>query len=117
LIELSYEIFSEEIEERGYKLTATLLRLENSVMAFFDEKGSMKLGTLAVAMPNLGGKTHISSVLLGDRNIVITKILAARFSKAFNCIALVSTHLADLREREVASLLLKFAQRLIDKAS
>ena len=114
---MSYEIFSEETEERGYRLTATLLRLENSVMAFFDEKGSMKLGTLAVAMPKLGSQTYISSVLLGDRNIVITKILAGRFSNAFNRIALVSTHLADIREREVGSLLLRLAQSLIDKAS
>jgi len=117
LIGLSHKIFSEDITEKGYNLTATLLKLENSVIAFFDEKGSMKLGTLAVAIPKLGGQTIISSVLLGDRNLIITKILAERFSNAFNCISLVSTHLADIREGKVGSILLKLSQRLIDKAS
>jgi hypothetical protein len=117
VIELSYKIFSEEMEEEGYKLTATLLRLENSVVAFFDEKGSMKLGTLAAAMPGLSGQTSISSVLLGDRNMAVTKILAGHFSKTFNSIALVSTHLSEFSERKLGSSLLKLAKRLIDKAS
>jgi hypothetical protein len=114
---LSCEIFRGEIEENGYKLSATLLRLDNSVMAFFDEKGSIKLGTLAIAMPQPGGKTYLSSILLGDRNIVTTKILAGHFSNAFNCISLVSTHLAHIEERRGGSLLLKLAQKLVDKAS
>ncbi len=113
---MPYKIFNEEMTKGAYQITATLIRLENSVLAFFDEKGSMRLGTLAVAMPKLSGQTNISSVLLGDRNTVITKILAGCFSNAFNCIALISTHLTDIKASE-GPLLLKLAQRLIDKAS
>ncbi len=114
---MSYKIFSEDAEEKGCNVTVTLLMLENSVMVFFDEQGSMKLGTLAVAMPKLDGQTCISSILMGDRNIVITKILAERFSNAFNCISLISTHLANIRGGKAGSILLKLTQRLIDKTS
>lgn len=117
MIGLSFEIFSEEMEEGEFKLTATLLILENSVMVFFDEKGSMKLGTLAIAIPKFGSQTFMSSVLLGDKNVVITKILAGRFSTAFNRIALVSTHLVGVTEREVGLLLSNLAKKIIEKAS
>lgn len=110
-------LLNEEIEEKGVKLSATLLKLENSVIVFFNEKGSFKLGTLAIAMPNPLASTYLSSILLGDRNMDITKILAGRFSNAFSCISLISTHLANIRERDIGSLLLKLAQKLIDKSS
>ena len=112
---MSNQLLNEEIEEKGLKFSATLLKLENSVIVFFNEKGSFKLGTLAIAMPNLPSTTYLSSILLGDRNVGITKILAGHFSSAFNSLSLVSTHLVNIREREKSSLLLKLAQKLIDK--
>lgn len=114
---MSYESFSEEIEEKEHKFTATLIKLENAVFAFFNEKGSSKLGTLAAAMPQFDGKICVSSILLGTRNEVITKILAEYTAKTFNGIALVSTHLTDIRESEIGPILLKLAQKLIEKAN
>jgi len=113
-----YESFYEEIEERDYKFSAVLFKMSNAVLVFFYEKGgSMRLGTLAVAMPQFGGKTCISSILLGERNMVITRILAERISNAYQGIALVSTHLVEIRETEASSTLLKLTQKLLDKAS
>ncbi|MCK5625614.1 hypothetical protein KAI11_02045 [Candidatus Bathyarchaeota archaeon] len=114
---LSNATFNEELEEKGVQFSATLLKLENSVIVFFNKKGSFKLGTLAIAMPNSLTSTYLSSILLGDRNTGITKILAGRFSNAFSCISLVSTHLDDIRGMDIGSLLLKLAQKLIDKLS
>jgi len=114
---LSNALLHEEIEEKGIHFSATLLKLENSVIVFFNERESFKLGTLAIAMPNPLTSTYLSSILLGDRNIGITKILAGRFSNAFSCISLVSTHLTNIREMDIGALLLKLAQKLIDKLS
>ena len=113
---MHYESFSEEIEENDYKFTATLIKVENATITLFDEKGSARLGTLAVAMPQFGGKTCLSSILLGERNEVITKILAEYLARAFNGIALVSTHLTGIKESEFSPILLKLAQKLIEKA-
>ena len=114
---MSNATFNEELEEKGVQFSATLLKLENSVIVFFNNKGSFKLGTLAIAMPNSLTSTYLSSILLGDRNTGITKILAGRFSNAFSCISLVSTHLDDISGMDIGSLLLKLAKKLIDKLS
>lgn len=86
------------------------------MLVFFYEGKELKLGTLAVAMPQFGGRTFISSILLGERNMDITKILAERFSDASGRIAIVSTHLAEIRETEHSATLFKLAQKLLDKA-
>jgi hypothetical protein len=113
---MSYQGFSEDIEEGDFKLSGTIIKIENSILAFFDEKGSFKLGTLAIAMPQLEGKTCISSILLGDRNQAVTKILAERFARAFNELVLVSTHLAEIKDAPSNLVLMKLAQKLIEKA-
>lgn len=111
-----YESFHEEIEERDQRLEAVLLKLSNAVLAFFYEKGNMKLGTLAVAMPRFGEKTCISSILLGERNMVLTRILAERIASVSKGITLVSTHLPEVHEAGTSSALIKLTQKLLDKA-
>ena len=112
-----YESFIEEIDEHGYQYSSVLFKLSNAVLVFFYEKGrSARLGTLAVAMPQFGGKTCVSSILLGERNMVITKILAERISNAYHGIALVSTHLPEIQGTEASSMLLKLTQKILDKA-
>ncbi|MDQ1279806.1 MAG: hypothetical protein QG670_1068 [Thermoproteota archaeon] len=111
-----YESFTAEIEEREFKFTASLIKLENAVFIFFDNKGNSKLGTLSIAMPQFDGKTCISSIILGTRNEVLTKILAEYFAKTFNSIALVSTHFTEISESKVSSILLKLAEKLSEKA-
>ncbi len=67
-------------------------------------------------MPQFEGKTCISSILLGERNMDITKILAERTSNVSRGIALVSTHLAEIRETEQSTTLFKLAKKLLNKA-
>ena len=112
---MSYKVFNEEISENELKISATIMKIENATITIFDEKESLKLGTLAVAMPQFEGKTCISSILLGERNQMITKILAEYMSRTFNGIALVSTHLVENSEMSTSSTLMKLAQKLVEK--
>ena len=109
-------VVRESVEDGEIKFTASLFEVENAVTAFFDEDGSMKLGTLAIGIPQFNRQTCISSVLLGDRNALITKVLAEQLVRAFNKIALVSSHLAVIQESRINTLLIRLAKKLCDKA-
>ncbi len=112
-----YESFTDEIDESGHQYTSVLFRLSNAVMLFFCEKGGdLRLGTFAVAMPQFEGKTYVSSILLGERNMVITKILAERAAYAYRGMALVSTHLPEIFETDASSVLIKLMNKILDKA-
>jgi len=106
---------SEEIKEGDYNFTITLFEVENAAVVLFNEKGHMRLGTLAVAMPHFKEGPCISSVLLGERNMIITKVLAERLSAHFNRIVLVSTHLKEIKGDAMGSVLMRLTQRLLDK--
>ncbi len=106
---------SEGIEEGDYNFTVFLFEVENAAIVLFNENGYMRLGTLAVAMPHFKGGPSISSAILGERNVVITKILAERLSVHFNKIVLVSTHLKEIRENMARSALMRLTKRLLDK--
>ena len=112
----SYVTISEETVEGDYRFTAVLLKLGNALVAFFNEGESTKLGTLAVAMPQFEGKTYISSILLGERNPILTKILAERLSSASSEIALVSTNLPVIEKAETSAAIFKLVQKLLEKA-
>ena len=106
------KVVREEIKEDQYRFTGNLIELDNAVIAFFDETGSMKLGTLAIAVPQQGRRPSISSILLGERNVIITKILAERLVHTYNKIALVSTHFAEIEDQQRGSILLRLVQKL-----
>lgn len=114
---MSYpKLLTEEIEEGPHRFTATILRAENAAFVLFNEKNRLLMGTLAVAMPQFGGRGPcISSVLLGERNATITKILAERLAAFFNQMVLVSTHLKADVEREVVPILMRLLQKLIER--
>ena len=106
--------FTEEIKEGDNSFTATLYEVENAVIAFFNEIDRMKLGTIAVATPRLGNlSSPLSSIILGNRNKVVTKILAERISITFNKIALVSTHLKEVRDD--GPTLIRLLTKLLEK--
>jgi len=107
--------FSEEVKEGDYNFTVTLFEVENAAIALFNEKGHMRLGTLAVAMPHFKEGPCVSSVLLGERNMIITKVLAERLSAHFNRIVLVSTHLREIKEAAMGSVLVRLTQKLLNK--
>jgi hypothetical protein len=94
------------------KFSVTLIEIENAVLAFYTTTDSPKLGTIAIAIPQPKGQPSVSSVLLGARNSIITKILAERLSQYFNKITLASTHLEEITDNQSGRILLQLTQQI-----
>lgn len=107
--------FKEATFERdGRILHANLLRLENAILVFFYE-GEMKMGTLAFALPGVGEmKASTSSILLGGKNLMLSRALAERVAASFNKMSLVSVY-TDLPEAECFRVFVKLLEDLIAK--
>jgi len=87
------------IEKNGKVFHLKILELGNAILAFFYE-GSMKLGTLAVALPGPGnGQVTTSSVLLGGKYFLSARALAERVAGSFKRMSLASVHV-DISEPE-----------------
>ena len=69
-------VVREGVKEGERSFVGRLFEVENAVLAFFDEEESLKLGTLTIAIPQFEGRTCLSSVILGERNVLVTKLLA-----------------------------------------
>jgi len=107
------KIVQEEMKENETLFLALRLETKNSNIILLSE-GEDQLGTLAVALPQaqkmLG--PPLSSVLLGDRNVIVTRMLAERLAAKTGKIALASVFTKTLAEREAGPIFL----RLFDKA-
>ncbi len=110
-------IVYEVVADGDTRFAASLFEMENAVIAVFDEEGSLKLGTLTVAIPQIAGDTCVSSVLLGDRNALLTKVLAEQLVRAFKKIAVVSSHLPVIQDHRTSTLLIHLAKKLCDKVT
>ena len=110
------KIVKEEIVERDTSFFAVYIETKNANQLFLSE-GEDKLGTLAVAIPQpqkLVGPP-LSSILLGDRNIMIARVLAELLAKNTNKIALVSVFTKTVSEQEAAPILRKLMEKALRK--
>ena len=106
------KIVKEELVERDTSFFALHIETENASQLFLSE-GEDRLGTLAVALPQkqkLIGPP-LSSILLGDRNMMIARILAELLAQNRKKMALVSVFTVTINEQEAAPIL----RRLMDK--
>lgn len=110
------KIVKEEIVEGETTYLALYLEIKNSSFLLMSE-GEDRLGTLAVAIPQpqklLG--SSLSSILLGDRNIMIARLLAELLAKNKKRIALVSIFTKTLDEKEAAPIFKKLMQKTLRK--
>jgi hypothetical protein len=84
------ESLDTKFERNGVTFHANLVKLENAVLILFYE-GSSKLGTVALAMPGiLEEKAGRSSVLLGGKYLMVSRVLAERAAGFFGKLAIVS---------------------------
>jgi len=108
------KVVQEEIEEKGTLFLALRLETKNSDILLLSE-GEDQLGTLAVALPQaqrmLG--PPLSSVLLGDRNVIIARMLAERLATKTGKIALASVFTKTLDEREAGPVFLKLFDKVV----
>ena len=106
----------EEIREKDRLFLSTYLEMENASLTLLSE-GEDRLGTLAVGIPQRGELLGppLSSILLGDRNIMIARILAERLAKKMTKIALVSVFTTTITEKEAGPILLKLVEKTVGK--
>lgn len=110
------KITKEELVENEKTFFAVYIETKNANQLFLSE-GEDKLGTLAVAMPqpdNLVG-APLSSVLLGDRNMIIARLLAERLAEKTKKISLVSVFTKSVNEQEAAPILRKLIDKVLKK--
>jgi len=108
------EIVQEEIKENETMFLAVHLKTKNSDILLLSE-GEDQLGTLAVALPQaqkmLG--PPLSSVLLGDRNMILARMMAERLAAKTGKIALASVFTKALAEREAGPIFLKLFDKTV----
>ncbi len=110
------KIVKEEIVEGDTSFFAVYIETENANQLFLSE-GKDRLGTLAVAIPQqqkLIGPP-LSSVLLGDRNMMIARVLAELLAQKTNKIGLVSVFTKSVSEQEAAPVLRKLLEKTLKK--
>lgn len=109
-------VIKDELVEQGVTFFATYFETENAGIVIMSES-SDRLGTLAVAMPqnqNLVGPI-ISSILLGERNTMISRVLAELLAKQSQKIGLVSVFLRNISEQEAAPILKTLLEKILKK--
>ena len=107
-------IVQEKIVERDTTFLAIYLETKNASLVLLSE-GEDQLGTLAVAIPQpqkIVGPP-LSSVLLGDRNMIIARILAERLAGKTKKIALVSVFSKTFSERDAGAIFLKLIEKTV----
>jgi hypothetical protein len=110
------KIVKEEMVEGDTSFFALHIETTNSNQLFLSE-GEDRLGTLAIALPQkekLVGPS-LSSILLGDRNLIIARILAEILAQNTKKIALVSVYTKTVNEQEVAPILRKLMDKTLKK--
>jgi len=110
------KIVQEEMKEKETFFLSTYVETRNGSLALFSE-GEELFGTLAVAIPQAERMVGppLSSILLGDRNTMLTRILAERLAAKTRKIALVSVHIKTVEEREAGQILMKLTDKILGK--
>jgi hypothetical protein len=107
------KIAQEEMKENETLFLALRIETKNASIILLSEDED-QLGTLAVAVPQaqkmLG--SPLSSTLLGDRNVILARLIAERLAEKTSKMALASVFTTTLDEREAGPVFVK----LFDKA-
>ena len=109
-------IVTEEIVEGDTSFFAVYIETGNANQLYLSE-GEDKLGTLAVAIPQpdkLVGPP-LSSILLGDRNMMITRVLAELLAQKTKKMGLVSVFTKTVSEQDAAPILKKLMEKILKK--
>jgi hypothetical protein len=110
------KIIKDKLIENNRTFFSIFIETNNGIQMFLSE-GEDRLGTLAVAVPqknNLLGPP-LSSILLGDRNMMISRLLAENLAKKMNRISLVSVFSKSINEMELGPILRKLMENTLEK--
>jgi len=109
-------VVQEEMKEKETFFLSTYVETRNGSLTLFSE-GEELFGTLAVAIPQAERMIGppLSSILLGDRNTMLARILAERLAAKTRKIALVSVHIKTVEEKEAGQILMKLSDKVLGK--
>lgn len=110
------KIVQKKIENEDVVFLATYIETKNACLMLLSEARE-QLGTLAVAIPEKPKKISvpISSILLGDRNVTISRFLAEFLANKTNKIALVSVFIRTFNEKDIGATLLRLTKKTLRK--
>ncbi len=106
-------IKEEQIDYDGGKIRLSIIELENAVLVLFN-KDSLKLGTIAVALPR--EETVTSSILLGGKYLLSSRAIAERAAATYKKMVLASVN-TELSETETIRLASTLLDRLVSRKS
>ena len=107
-----FKVTQKEIKQNGTSFLVLRLETKNANIILLSE-GEDKLGTLAVAIPpkeDIVG-SPLSSVLLGDRNIIVTRILAENLAQKTGKLALTSVFAKTITEKDAGPIFFKIFEK------
>ena len=110
-------IVKEEILEKNTRFLAIHIETKNAVLVLLSEAED-QLGTLAASVPTsteLLTPPSLSSVLLGDRNTIMARMLAERLAAKTGKIGLVSIYLKTISETEASPIIVKLFEKVTTK--
>jgi len=114
---LKMKIFRETVKEEGTIYLATMFEMKNAYIFLLSE-GEERLGTLAVSMPQRPGivGAPLSSVLLGERNSMLSRMLAESLARRLGRIILLSIFTRQEADRKTSHIFLSLLDKLLKKA-
>jgi len=108
------KVTQEEIKQNETSFLALRLETKNANIILLSE-GEDNLGTLAIAVPQkekmLGAP--LSSVLLGDRNMITARFLAENLAQKTGKLALTSVFAKTLPEKDAGPIFLKLFEKTL----
>jgi hypothetical protein len=110
------KIIREETKIGDNVFSAVLIEAKNGYIVLLSE-GQDNIGTLAVSIPQTPGMVGppLSSALLGERNVMLARMLAERLANSLKKMVLVSVFVKTTKEAEAGRTFLRLLEKTLKK--
>ena len=110
------KIIREETKIGDTTFSAVLIETKNGYIVLLSE-GQDNLGTLAVSVPQTPGMIGppLSSALLGERNVMLARMLAERLANSLKKMVLVSVFVNTTKEADAGRTFLRLLEKTLKK--
>jgi hypothetical protein len=110
------KIIREETKIGDTVFSSVLVETKNGYVVLLSE-GQDNIGTLAVSIPQTPGMVGppLSSALLGDRNVMLARMLAERLANSLKKMVLVSVFVKTTKETEAGRTFLRLLEKTLKK--
>jgi hypothetical protein len=112
-------VIKEELIENDNRFLAVYVEAKNSCLILLSERED-KLGTMAIAVPKFTdplNTTAISSVMVGDRNVISARMFAEQVAVKKGKIAVVSVYLEKVSEMQAQAYFAHLLDRVLKAES